>query len=212
VRQPSTATTPMMLIAGREGPDEPYYVQSRDIVPLRSDLKPAVKVLSRKPAPTLIARKDPISGLERLTVEDDEDDEENASKPKPLTMEERQAKAAKEREEKQRKYEEVRERLFGTSNPPSGTSTPGSLTPPKGGRAKGRGSAKDGRPTSSTGNKGRQLYDPTYSAKPGSSSAPKFDTGQHHSRSGDDLVTRQPKAPDGSGRGGYGFATRGRSQ
>ena len=193
-----------ILTSDSEAPDAPYFVQSRNEVPLQSDFKPSVKLLSRKPTPTVIARKDPVSGLEKLIVEDEDDDELDAFKPKVLTMEERQAKAQKEREEKQRKYEEVRERLFGASNPPSGSNSPGSVTPPKSGRGRGKGS-KDSRPSSSSGGgKGKQLYDPNYNAKPTSSYVQR--QWNANSRPDEDQIIRQPKAPDGSGRGGFGFA------
>lgn len=112
-----------------------------------------------------------------------------------LTPEEIRAKQQREREEKQRRYEEVRAKIFGTapaasssgngSNPSSGTSTPGNATPPRlptdargpRGRGRGRGghrqndsrgdSSNGQRPVSQSGPNGRELYDPNYSPKPG---------------------------------------------
>lgn len=167
----------------------------------------------------MIAKKDPITGIEKLIIEDD-DDEDDEDKPKPLTMEERQIKAQKEREEKQKKYEEVRERLFGaTSNPPSSSNSPGAVTPPKGrvanekGRGRGRGGVSKDSSIQAGGSNNRQLYDPSYSAKPDSAYVQKQAARSTDARSkatGEDHVIRQPKAPDGSGRGGIGFMPRGR--
>ena len=191
-------------------------MDSRNDVPLKSEFKPAVKVLSRKPAPTVVARTDPVSGLEQLTLEDDDDDEDDANK-KTLTMEERQLRAQKEREEKQRKYKEVREKLFGTSEPSSGVTSPGNITPPasrgQGDRSRGKSRAsRDSRPSSSTGNRSRQLYDPNYTAKPDSIYVQKKETytsGSGLSTPAEELIIREPRGPDGSGRGGFGFANRG---
>lgn len=180
-----------------------------------------MKVLSRKPAPKVLTRTDPISGLEQITIEDDEDDDDEGTMKTALTMEERQQKAQREREEKQRKYEEVRERLFGagTSGTTSGTRSPGQVTPPNvgsNGEAKTRGRSKGGRevrPSSSVDSKTRQLYDPSYTVKPDSVYVQKRET--QSSASGrstpvEDQLIRNPRGPDGSGRGGFGFASRGR--
>jgi len=200
-----------------ETPNNPYFVETRNDVPLKSDFKPAVKVLSRKPAPTVIARTDPVSGLEQLTIEDDNDDDDDEGEKKTLTMEERQLKAQKEREEKQKKYEEVRERLFGASDTSSGPTSPGTLTPPTsrapGDRNRGKNKAiRETRPSSSTGTKTRQLFDPNYNAKPDSVFVQKKEgqaSGSRPMTPAEEPVIRTPKGPDGSGRGGFGFATRG---
>jgi hypothetical protein len=152
-------------IHGQRSAEEFPFLEARNDVPLKTEFKPAVKVLSRKPAPKLVARNDPVSGLEQLTVEDDEEESEGDVKKNMLSLEERKQKAQREREEKQRKYGEVRERLFGASGTGSGTSSPGNVTPPKGGEPKSRTKNKggrDSRPSSSAGSKSRQLYDPSY--------------------------------------------------
>lgn len=205
-----------LMTRNREAPRQNFYVETRNVVPLQSEFKPAMKVLSRKPAPTVIARKDPVTGIEKLKIQDDEDDEEE-TKPKALTMEERQAKAQKDREEKQRKYEEARERLFGTSSAsaPSSNShnraTPSpSRVPADRSRGRGRGSS---RPTSASGQKSRQLYDPTYSPKPDSSRGHRQENIRPISPSKaieQEQVLRQPRGPDGSGRGGHGFGRAGK--
>ena len=53
---------------------------------------------------------------------------------------------------------------------------------------------------------GKQLFDPGYAAKPGSGYLQKSEKGQGVSSQ----VIRQPKGPDGSGRGGCGFTRGGR--
>ena len=180
-----------------------------------------MKVLSRKPAPKVVTRTDPVSGLEQLTIEDDEEDDDEDTTKTTMTMEERQQKAQREREEKQRKYEEVRERLFGagTSGTTSGTRSPGQTTPPRAGssgESKSRGRSKggrDARPSSSVDSKTRQLYDPRYTVKPDSVYIQKREI--QPSASGcstpvEEQLIRNPRGPDGSGRGGFGFAARGR--
>ena len=174
-------------------------------------------MLSRKPAPTVVARTDPVSGLEQLTIEDDDDDDDDEGKMKTLTMEERQLKAQKEREEKQKKYEEVRERLFGASEPSSAVISPSIVTPPTarapGDRSRGKNKpSREPRPSSSNGNKSRQLFDPNYNAKPDSVYLQKKEgqvSGSRPLTPAVEPILRTPKGPDGSGRGGFGFATRG---
>ncbi|KAI9759068.1 MAG: hypothetical protein M4579_002584 [Chaenotheca gracillima] len=212
-----------------------HFVETRNEVPLKSDFKPAVKVLSRKPAPKLASRHDNTSGISRLAIDDDEDDEvEDASKQITLSAEERKQKAQKEREDKQRRYDEARERLFGASGTASGESSPGTLTPPTTesktakGKGKGRGS-RDARPNSSSGretprsvasrsnadmNDGRQLYDPDYTAKSTSSYVQRKnqDPSRRLLPTADEELQpiRAPRGPDGSGRGGFGFTGRGK--
>ena len=155
-------------------------------------------------------------------------DEADGEKKKP-TIEEQRALAAKEREEKQRKYEERRLELFGSTTATttkaagSGTSSPGE-TPPGSrsstpNRARGRGGRKNessSRPLSSTstlslkpsslapstGGK-KELFDPSYNPRPESMSK--------RSESREKVIEpiRSPRGPDGSGRGGFGFAPRG---
>ncbi|KAF3061105.1 hypothetical protein GL218_03808 [Daldinia childiae] len=218
-----------------EAPPETFhYLAARSEPPLTTGFKPAVKVLSRKPV------SDPNAG---------DDDEDNKKTPQ-LTPEEILAKQQREREEKQRRYDEARAKIFGTnstvigsSNPSSGTSTPGAVTPPRsaegrGPRGRGRGGRGGGgghrhnesrgerdrdrdsniqRPSSQSGG-GRELYDPNYSPKPGVQLERKgninnSDGGAPLSRRStpreEDQIIRAPRGPDGSGRGGFGFAKRG---
>jgi len=194
-------------------------------VPLQSGYAPNVKLLSRKPGRTAVARKDPITGIERLTVEDDDEDEDQIKVP-VLTAEERKVKAQKEREEKQRKYEEVRLRLFGTSSG-GASGTPGDVTPPSmpdsanrrgrgggqagagggGGAGNGRGAITSPRPGSA-----RQLYDPSNPVRVDrSNNGSRAVSPGKASGKGEDAIIREPRGPDGSGQGGRGFARRGGS-
>ncbi|RMJ27282.1 hypothetical protein PHISP_01867 [Aspergillus sp. HF37] len=165
------------LWAEAEQPETFHFLEAKSDVPLKQEYKPAVTLLSRKPQ--VASRSSDSTALESatarigqlgLTPEDDSDDSEN--KPPEPTPEERQAMALRNREEKQRKYEEVRERLFGSpSAPTSGSSSPRSSTPPKEARGKGksRGSGRDNknkRDSSAASGKSKQLYDPGQSPKP----------------------------------------------
>ena len=149
-----------------------------------------MKVLSRKPN----------GGVEGLTLEDDE--EEDGVK-KTMTQEERIQKAQRDREEKQKAYEERRRQLFGKDEKSSNVKpTPKIGSPRNQSRVKGAG---DSRPSSAaSNNKGRQLFDPNESTKPESMRPQKQDPAQT-------LIEpiREPRAPDGSGRGGFGFTSRG---
>ena len=175
-----------------------------------------MKVLSRKP-PSKPTTNNIASGIERLDLEDDDDDDEEVDgKKATMTLEERQAKAQRDREEKQKKYEEVRQRLFGSDNS-AGQTSPGNSTASSqrdsGSRrhSRNRGGAADGRPLSSAGNKSRQLYDPDYTVKAGSTYIQKKEGQVASGRStpSEQVPIRSPKGPDGSGRGGFGFVPRG---
>lgn len=198
-----------------ETPEAFHFLAARDNVPLKTEFKPALKVLSRKPAPKVVARHDPVTGLSQMSLEDEEDEEEE-KKAQP-TPEELRLKAQREREEKQKRYEEARARILGTT---SGSSSPGNVTPPstaedgKVNRGKGRGrdsNRQDSRrPSSQSGTK--ELFDPNYSPKSGMVTIQKRNgevsrSGQSTPRD-EDQVIRAPKGPDGSGRG-FGVANRG---
>ncbi|KAI1294546.1 hypothetical protein F5Y03DRAFT_313913 [Xylaria venustula] len=167
-----------------ETPPEPFhFLAARSEPPLTSEFKPAVKVLSRKPAPKMITRRDPLTGaLSRLKVEDEDSDSETTKVQ--LSPEEIRAKQQREREEKQRRYEEVRAKIFGTtpaasssgygSNTSSGTSTPGNATPPRS-SADGRGTRGRGRGRGGGGNSGAHRHndsrgDSSSNQRPGSQS------------------------------------------
>lgn len=204
----------------REEPETFHFLAARDTIPLKTEFKPALKVLSRKPMPTIVKRFDPVTGLEKFTFDEGEDEVE--VKPAQLTPEELKAKTQRDREEKQKRYDEARARILGTSSV-SGGSTPGAVTPPNGdegrtarGKGRGRGGGNAGgtmenrRPDSQSGSK--ELFDPNYTPKPGSSSQRRTVEGSRSGRSTpreEDQIIRAPKGPDGSGRGGFGFARRG---
>jgi hypothetical protein len=128
------------------------------------------------------------------------------------TAEELRIKAQREREEKQRRYDEARARILGTSGAPS----PGAVTPPEG-RGKGRGRGGIGgqenrRPNSQSGSGAKELFDPNYTSKPGGGVSIQKRNAEGPSRSGnstpreDDQLIRKPRGPDANGKG---FAKRG---
>lgn len=148
-------------------------------------------------------------------------------------LEEAKAQAARDREEKQRKYEERRLELFGpqsTSNNQTGTQTSRSggsspanntptnsrpSTPHRGGkRGRGRGNMNGAntpraqqQPLAYQQQHFKEVYDPAYAAKPGSTYLMKREqSGTSYTK--DILPIREPRAPDGSGRNGAGFVQR----
>lgn len=195
-----------------------HFVEATNNVPLSSGFKPQVKVLSRKP---VIAKRDPASGMSQLSIDDDDDDA--ASKEPTLSAEEIRAKQRKDREEKQRRYDEARAKIFGESAPSSRGSSPGisgTTTPPRqdsrrGGRG-GRGGARGGGYQQQQQQQGvepqtrspgpRELYDPNYASRDGSQRR-QDDTNARQKDEGAPI--RAPRGPDASGRGGFGFARRG---
>ncbi|KID90176.1 hypothetical protein MGU_02881 [Metarhizium guizhouense ARSEF 977] len=217
-----------------------HYLEASNTVPLTSTFKPQVKVLSRKP---MIAKRDATTGMSQLSMDDD-DGEKDPKQPQP-TAEEIRAKQKRDLEEKQRRYDEARAKIFGESNPSSRGSSPGTVTPPRGesrhsGRGRGRGGGGGQRNNGGTTNdggrlpdmrrvnnqasSGRELYDPNFSPKP-DAMAQRRGGGESDGGSGrgttlrDDQyqfqapqpqpAIRMPRGPDGTGRGGFGFARRG---
>ncbi|KAL4908277.1 hypothetical protein BDW74DRAFT_99161 [Aspergillus multicolor] len=205
------------LWAEAESPQTFHFYEAASDVPLKQEFKPTVTVLSRNP---VIATRQSSSaagaaaGFARLNLNADDSDDEKPPEPTP---EERQAMALKNREEKQRKYEEARERLFGTpSAPTSGASSPRSATPPKQeGRGKGRGRGngrdntnRDRREQSTASGKSKQLYDPAPpSSRPNSSYGRKdwqsTEKAQGEQPQSPRQPIRNPRGPDSSGRGGF---------
>jgi len=206
-------------MANSEEAETFHFLEAKPVVPLKSEFKPALKVLARKPQPTLVKRIDPVTGLEKLTLEDTEEDV--PEQKVQLTPEEIRAKAQRDREEKQRRYDEARARILGTgTGSGSGSSTPGNVTPPMAESSKGKGRSRGAngglnaasdirRPDSRGGSK--ELYDPNYAPKPVTLS--KRYAGEQ-SRSGrstpkeDDQIIRSPKGPDATGNG-FGLSNRG---
>ena len=168
-------------------------------------------MLARKPTPQVLSRN---------AADDDQDSEEERQKKAATDFEERKVRAQLERAEKERKYAEARERIFGS---PAASTTPEnsrSNSPSKATRGKGRGrggGGKDSQPRSSNeqsparaaASSTRQLFDPTYAAKPGSVYIAKREAGDGPPDipNGQEKPTRQPQGP---ARGGArGFAARG---
>ena len=179
----------MLSLWNSEKPQDNFFLQTKGAVPLKTDFKPTMKVLSRKPG-----------GIEGLNL-DDEEEEEGGKRE--MTPEERMQKAQKDREEKQKAYEERRRQLFGKAEPASNQKlTPKSGSPRNQSRVKG---ANDSRSPSAMGSaKTRQLFEPNESAKPDILRMQKQDSATNIME-----PIREPRAPDGSGRGGFGFASRG---
>lgn len=202
----------------------PYHVAAAPSVPFAQGFKPQMKLLSRKP---VIKTKDPVTGLEKLTLEDD-DDEIDQSPQKPSA-----AELAEKRKQKEREYEERRAKLFGTPPPEtnSGASTPRTTTPPLVGESsrgnhRGRGRGRGGRGgrggqrnESKSDNQGRQgsnnkngespyreLFDPDAAQKPGTRQQRVTGTSSPSPR-GPEPAIRNPRGPDSSG--GFNFANRG---
>lgn len=176
-----------------------------------------------KPPPILLSRKAPTPASDEVNGDVSSDEADEKKKP---TVEEQRALAVKEREEKQRKYEERRLELFGSTTTKaagSGTSSPGetppgsrSATPNRSRGGRGGRKAEPTRPISSTsslslkpsslapspGGK-KELFDPSYTPRPEAMSK--------RSESREHVIEpiRSPRGPDGSGRGGFGFAPRG---
>ncbi|KAH8170228.1 SUZ domain-containing protein [Sarocladium implicatum] len=207
-----------------ETPQTFHYLEATSsLPPATTTFRPQVKVLSRKP---VLAKR---GGTQSQATADEEEDEE-AKKAQP-TPEEIRARQKRDLEEKQRRYDEARAKIFGESAPSSGASTPGTVTPPRGtensprGRGRGRGgrgngnNSGGGHSNASGNNEGRrqnqqqgignrELFDPNYAQR-----RPDEGPARMNSAAGKDeqAPIRTPKGPDGSGRGGFGFA-RGRGR
>lgn len=210
----------------REQPETFHYLEAKSNVPFKQEFKPAVTLLSRKPQ---VASRPPEStGLESatarigqlgLTTEDHSDDSDADNKPPEPTPEERHAIALRNLEEKQRKYEEVRERLFGSpSAPTSGSSSPRSATPPKqSGEGRGKGKSRGGggrdnrnkRDSSTASGKSRQVYGPGQSPKPGPTFLQKEEKQPTREQQLPRQEFRNAGGQEGNWRGGPKLATRG---
>lgn len=194
---------------------EPVFLQARNPL-VQPTFKPAVTVLARKPTPQVLSRN---GGMAGLSIEDDDDSEEERQRKAAADFEERKARAAKERAEKERKYAEARERIFGS---PAASEDSRSNSPSKPTRGKGRGrGGRDSQPRSSNEQSpartiapgGRQLFEPSYAPKPGSIHIQrKEEAGSRPgSRPGTPSLQEKPvREPRGPARGGgRGFTSRG---
>lgn len=204
---------PSFLTCYRETPETFHFLAARDTVPLKQEFKPALKVLSRKPTPKIAQRVDPLTGVVKLAVDDEEDEEE--PKKDQLTPEALRLKTQREREEKQKRYNEARARILGTG---SGTSSPITVTPPSEEGRISRGKGRGGRDNRQSGPKttAKELFDPNYTPKQGTVTIQKRNgDGSRSGRSTpkpEDRIIREPRGPDLDGRGGFGFANRGGKQ
>lgn len=195
-----------------ENPGRNLWLEAQGIVPLKQEFKPTL--LSRKP-PT-VAKKGAVDGMGKLSLEDDEDSEEERRKKQEADLEERQRKAKLDREEKQRRYAEARERIMGSSNAsPAANSRESSQG--RDNSRRGRGNKMNGsrrsQPdtpadrspvrTAQPGNADKQLFDPEDMSR---RLAPRREAAQPPR---EDQPLRQPRGPDHSGRGGFGFTNRG---
>ena len=146
---------------------------------------------------------------------DDDDSEEERRKKAAADFEERKLRAQKDRAEKERKYAEARERIFG-SPAASATEDSRSNSPNKAARGKGKArGARENQPRSSNeqspartaaATRTPQLFDPTYAPKSGSVYIQKKEAGG--SRPSTPSVLEKPvRQPLGPARGGgRGFA------
>ncbi|KAF2034953.1 hypothetical protein EK21DRAFT_97156 [Setomelanomma holmii] len=151
-----------------DNPNPQWYPGIKNPVPVAT-FKPKVTMLARKPAPQVLSRN-----MAGLNLEDDDSEEERRKKAE-ADFEDRKIRAQKERAEKERKYAEARERIFGS---PAASEESRSNSPSKAARGKGKSrGGRESQPRSSNEQSpaqtaapapARQLYDPTYTPKPGS--------------------------------------------
>ena len=179
---------------------------------MKQEFKPQVTLLSRKPGP-VIAKRDAADTTGQLTLDDENDSEEELQKKREAELEDRQRKAKLEREEKQRRYAEARERIMGSSKSP----VPAPL-------AKDTAQARDNRRQKGKADSSsrRSLPESPLEQSPNPSTSVEkqlFDPNDMDRRlqpkresnptPPGDMPLRQPRGPDHSGRGGYGFGGRG---
>ena len=196
-----------------ENPARFHWLETQGVVPLKQEFKPQVTLLARKPNAPTIAKKDAAAdGVAKLSIDDQDDSEEEDRKKREADLEERQRKAKIEREEKQRKYAEARERIMGSSSPASPAPTSRESSHGRDNRrSRGKMNGKrDSQPTSSADQSparlasgaDKQLFDPEdmgrRQPKRESTPVPK-----------EEQPLRQPRGPESAGRGGFGFAGRG---
>ncbi|KAH3918469.1 hypothetical protein HBI56_133990 [Parastagonospora nodorum] len=190
-----------------ENPDPQWYPEAHNPAPVQAPFKPKVTMLARKPAPQVLSRN--MAGLNL----DDDDSEEERRKKAAADFEERKQRAQRERAEKERKYAEARERIFGS---PAASEGSRSNSPNKATRGKGK-ARGGGQPRSSNEQSpartaapapamARGLYDPTYAPKPGSVFIQKKEANGSRpgTPSGLEKPVRQPQGPAKDGGRGFG--------
>jgi hypothetical protein len=199
-----------------ENPEPMLFLEARNMVPVPPTFKPAMKVLARKP-PQLLSRNGAAAGMAGLSLDDDDSDEERRKKNE-AEFEERKVRAQKERAEKERRYAEAREKIFGSSQVSDESRGVSPNKAGRGGKGRGRGGRDSqnrcneqspARPQGAT----RQLYEPSYSPKPGSVYVQKKESSVSRpgtpNANGVEKPIREPRGPQAVGRGGRGFASRG---
>lgn len=176
-----------------------------------------MKLLSRKPTPA----RDPTTNLAGLSLRDDEEDEEEARRRHQVEAEARMREGERMLAEKQKAYDEARRRIFGEEKEDDGKSAgrgPGRGRGNRGARGRGRGRGNDGRGSdtsrsaassrSATPAGARRDQHGASSPKPSILQKPESTPGKRRD-DGQAPAVREPRGPDGSGRGGFGFARRG---
>lgn len=162
--------------------------------------------------------------------QDEEESEEEAARLAADSLRERTERARLEREEKERRYVEVRARLFGENQGTKEKQSEGQgMIAGAGARRSGRrGGDGRGGPNAASAStssadqspargsvtqrteayekqaSSKVLYDPTYQPKPGSFSIQRRDGSAEPGQQQQPI--RQPQGPDSSGRGGFAFA------
>lgn len=194
-----------------------HYLAARDNVPLKSEFKPALKVLSRNPAPRMIERLDPATGISKLVLEKDDEDNESKSQP---TAGELKLKAQRDREEKQKRYDAARARILGSKDSTSHENVLGNplrstdAVPAHRGNQKNKASVRshnnheDPRLATQTTNKGL-LYDPNHTSSAGVPALKRNGAGLRCAGREYNTIIREPRGPNDSGESGCGFSKRG---
>lgn len=185
------------LWASAENPGRNLWLESQGAVPLKQEPKQPMMLLSRKPAAK--------NGV------DDDDSEEEARKKNEASFEERKRRAAIEREEKVKKYAEARERIMGSSNPATPNNNSRESSQGRDNR-KPRGkqhSNMNSRPASASQSPARQLSGNAQVFDPEDMGRRLTPRREMTSTPREGEPARQPRGPDSSGRGGFGFAGRG---
>ncbi len=113
-------------------------------------------MLSRKPtAPKPSVGIDGAAGISQLSIEDSDD--EGESKTPKLSLEEMRQRAQRDREEKQRRYQEAREKIFGSASNNANTSAEAAAPRPPGSAGGGGGDDSTARKTRGRGSKDGEL-------------------------------------------------------
>jgi hypothetical protein len=206
--QPIHTNRPSLTTAlNSENPEPQWYPQARNPAPVPAPFKPNVTLLARKPAPQVLSRN-----MAGLNLADDDDSEEERRKKAEADFEERKARAQSERAEKERKYAEARERIFGSpavsedsrSNSPSKTTRGKGKT--RGGRENQPRSSNEQSPARAAAPP-RQLYEPLYTPKPGSAFLQRKEINESRSSTpgGLEKPIRQPQGPAADGSQGFAW-------